>query len=407
MTFGKPMRPIFLAAAAFAAGSLSPADAAESSRGLADALALDAPSWEFDNTTIRLGGLAAGALFSAHQSAGPGSAGGYDNTSASSLVQANIQAQRIFDNGMVLGARSDFLLHHDAQSGDNYDSDTVEKIYVFVQTGFGRVEIGQQDGAAYTLGLVGPITNEQVTLENRNISLFRDPATGGDFGKLFQSITNVQSTSNFAKINYVSPRLLGIQIGASFTPKPVRTPLPFTGNLPNDPNQQQNIWEVAASYTGYFSNLAVGLSAGFAQGSVRNRNAAGDDLSDWALGAQLAYPVGTVKLSVGGAYRDSNAYLLGLDQVLAHAGTHASHLSATAEWGSWIAGGEYSFANAKGPVDYDITGYQLSAGYKINDNLQLTGGWQWYDYSRSTGVFYNGLPTLRMNAGFLLLSYEL
>ena len=322
-------------------------------------------------------------------------------------MQTNVQAQHIFDNGMVVGARSDFLLFHDAQSGDNYDSDTVEKIYLFAQTGFGRVEIGQQDGAAYTLGLVGPTTNEEVTLENRNISLFRDPATGGDFGKLFQSITNVQSTSNFAKINYVSPRLLGLQIGASFTPKPVRTPLPFTGNLPGDPNQQQNIWEIAAGYTGYFSNLAVGLSAGFAQGSARNRNPIGDGLHDWALGAQLAYPLGAVKLSLGGAYRDSNAYLLGLDQVLAHGGTHASHLSATAEWGSWIAGGEYSFAQAKGPVDYDITGYQLSAGYKINDNLQLTGGWQWYDYSRNTGAFTNGLPVIRMNAGFLLLSYEL
>ena len=407
MTCGKTMRASLLVTTAFAAISPFSAGAAEDSRGLAEALAVEPPSWEFDNTTIRLGGVAAGALFSAHQSAAPGSTSGYDNIGASSLVQANIQAQRIFDNGMVVGARSDFLLYHDAQSRDNYDSDTVEKIYVFAQTGFGRVEIGQQDGAAYTLGLVGPITNEQVTLENRHISLFRDPVTGGDFGKLFQSITNVQSTSNFAKMNYVSPRLLGIQIGASFTPKPVRTPLPFTGNLPNDPNRQQNIWEVAASYTGYFSNLAVGLSAGVAQGSVRNRNASGDDLSDWALGAQLAYPVGTVKLSLGGAYRDSNAYLLDLDRVLAHARTHASHLSATAEWGSWIAGGEYSFANAKGPVDYDITGYQLSAGYKINANLQFTGGWQWYAYSRNAGVFYNGSPTLRMNAGFLLLSYEL
>ena len=81
----------------------------------------------------------------------------------------------------------------------------------------------------------------------------------------------------------------------------MRTPLPFSGNLANDANRQQNIWEVAASYTGYFSNLAVGLSAGLAQGSVRNRNAAGDDLSDWALGAQLAYPIGAVKLSLGGA----------------------------------------------------------------------------------------------------------
>ena len=395
------MRAPFIATAAFAAMSAVPADAAEGCRDLADALALEPPSWEFDNTTIRLGGLVAGALFTAHQSSG------FDHTSATSEAQANIRVQRIFDNGMVLGARSDFLLFRDTQSGDNYDNDTVEKIYVFAQTGFGRVEIGQQDGAAYTLGLVGPITNGLVTLENRNMSLFRDPATGGDFGAFFQPITTVQSTSNFAKINYVSPRLLGIQIGASFTPKPVRTPLPFTGNLPNDPNQQQNIWEVAASYTGYFSDLALGLSAGFAQGSVRNRDAAGDSLQDWALGAQLAYPIGAVKLSLGGAYRDSNAYLLDIDQVLAHGGAHALHLSSTAEWGSWIAGGEYSFAKSKGPVDYEVTGYQLSAGYKLNDNLQITGGWQWYDYSRNAGVFYNGLPALRMNAGFLLLSYEL
>jgi hypothetical protein len=39
----------------------------------------------------------------------------------------------------------------------------------------------------YTLGLSGPITNEEVTLENRNISLFRDPTTGEDFGQVFQS----------------------------------------------------------------------------------------------------------------------------------------------------------------------------------------------------------------------------
>ena len=143
MNRGKPMRT-FLVAAAFAAASLFPA-AAEGSRDLANALALDAPSWEFDNTTIRLGGLAAGAFFSTHHSASPGHTSGYDNTSASSEAQANIQAQRVFDNGMVLGARSDFLLYHDAQSGDNYDSDTVERIYLFAQTGFGRVEIGQQE----------------------------------------------------------------------------------------------------------------------------------------------------------------------------------------------------------------------------------------------------------------------
>ena len=28
------------------------------------------------------------------------------------------------------------------------DNDTIEKLYLFAQTGFGRVEIGQQDGAS-------------------------------------------------------------------------------------------------------------------------------------------------------------------------------------------------------------------------------------------------------------------
>src|SRR5258705_7434777 len=192
MTCGKLRCAIFLVTAAFAAASPVSADAAEASRDLADALALEPPSWEFDNTTIRLGGVAAGTLFTAHQSSG------FDHTGATSVAQANIQGQRIFDNGMVLGARSDFLVFRDTQSGDNYNNDTLEKIYVFAQTGFGRVEIGQQDGAAYTLALVGPITNQQITLENRNMSLFRDPSTGGDFGALFQSITAVQSKSNFA-----------------------------------------------------------------------------------------------------------------------------------------------------------------------------------------------------------------
>src|SRR5258706_10915490 len=184
----KPMRAFFLATGALSAAYVLPGHAAEASRDLADALALEPPSWEFDNTTIRLGGVAAGALFTAHQSSG------FDHTGATSVAQANIQGQRIFDNGMVLGARSDFLVFRDTQSGDNYNNDTVEKIYVFAQTGFGRVEIGQQDGAAYTLSLFDPITNQQDTLVNFNISLFLDPPTADEFRPLFQSITQALNT---------------------------------------------------------------------------------------------------------------------------------------------------------------------------------------------------------------------
>jgi hypothetical protein len=382
------------------------AHAAEESVSLGDRLALEPPEFEIGDISVKLGGFAGGVLFNAHQSAGPAFSG-YDIARTSGEARANIRAQRIFDNGLIVGAGGDFLLYHDSLSGDQYGNDFVEKAFVFVQTGFGRVDVGEQDGAGFTMGLVGPVTNQEVTLENRNISLFHDPIVGENFARFFESVAAVQSTANFAKIDYITPRLFGIQIGASFTPETVRSPLPFTGNPGNGPGAQQNIWEVAASYTGYVSNIALGLSAGFAHGSLRNASPGADGLYDWALGAQAATMMGNLKLSIGGAYRQSNAYLLQVDSALAHGGTHATHLSGTAEWNKWIAGVEYSLAEVTGPVDYDIRGYQVSGGYRVNDNLQITAGWQWYDYRRNLGTFYNGLGTIDMNAGFLALSYEL
>jgi hypothetical protein len=394
------------AAMSLAASAVAPARGAEASSNLADALALDPPQWNIGDISLKLGAHAAGTLFDSHQSGGPAYPD-YNHQDGSADARANVRAQRIFDTGLILGAGADFLLYRDKYSGDQYNNDTVEKIFLFVQTGFGRVEAGEQDGAGYTLSLTGPTTNEEVTLENRDISLFRDPTTGIVFGRFFQSVTTVQSTSNFAKIVYTSPRLFGLQVGASFTPQMVRSPLPFTGNPTRDPNQQQDIWEVAANYTTYLSDVAVGVSAALAHGSLKNRTLLTDDLYDWALGTQFAYTISDVKLSLGGAYRESNAYAFQATVALRHGGTHSTHVSTTAEWGAWIAGLEYSWSEVTGAPDLDLAGFQVSGGYKVNDNLQVTAGWQWYDYRRNLGTFYNGAPKIDLNAAFLVLTYEL
>jgi hypothetical protein len=374
---------------------------------LADFLALEPPQWEIEQYEFRLGGSAAGALFTSSQAEGPLRPQGYDNTGASGFVRANARVQRILDNGMILGLRSDFLVYRDALSHDDYGNDTVERLYGFVQTGFGRVDIGEADGAAYTLGLSGPIVDDNVSLDQRHISLFRDPVTGGDFSRFYRQVTEVQASSNFAKINYVSPRLFGVQIGAAFTPSTVREPLPYTGNPSNGPDDQHDIFEFAASYSGYFSNLAVGLSAGYAHGSLKNRTPGFSDLDDWALGAQLSYALSDVKLSLGGAYRSTNAYLFDVRQALNHGGTHATHVSATVERGSWLFGGEYSFGDVDGSTNYNIAGYQVSGGYKVNTNMQISAGWQWQNFRRSAGAFYNGARKIEMNGGFLSLGYSL
>ena len=44
--------------------------------------------------------------------------------------------------------------------------------------------------------------------------------------------------------------------------------------------------------------------------------AGADDLYDWALGAQMAYTLSDVKLSLGAGYRESNAYAFDPAQAL-------------------------------------------------------------------------------------------
>lgn len=380
---------------------------AQESRSFADRLALEPIQWEFDNTEVRIGGNVGGALYTASQEGGPGFPDGYENSGASALVEGNLRIQRTFDTGLVLGARSDVLIYRDRLSNDNYDNDTVQRLYVFLQTGFGRVEVGQADGAAHTLGLTGPIVDERVSLENRNVSLFRDPTTGDNFAEFFEQITTVQSSSNYAKISYTTPRLFGIQLGAAFTPQAVRTPLPFTGNPSDAPNQQRAIWEIAASYTGYFSGWAVGVTGGFAHGRLMNRTPGHDNLVDWAIGTQLAYTVDDAKISFGGAYRGTNAHLLNIEEVRDDSRSRMVQLSTTFDKPTWLAGVEFSHADIDGLDAYTINGFQVAAGYKVNANMQLSIGWQYQDYSRSGGLFYNGRSSINMNAAFLSLGYAL
>ncbi len=185
------------------------ARAAESESAI-NLLPSEPPTWNFGNLDLTVGGLAGGALSYASQQGGPADPGGDDRTNAGGELRSWLRVQRTFDNGMILGARTDLLLLHDRLSGDIYDSDTVERLYAYWQMGFGRLEIGEQDGAAYTLALTGPEIDPMVSLEGRRISLFRDPVTDRDFGRFFKQVTAVQSTSNYAKLNYISPRLFGI-----------------------------------------------------------------------------------------------------------------------------------------------------------------------------------------------------
>ncbi len=401
----------FLRVAFIASLVLIGASTPSQAQGLEDALTFDAPVWYFGNYDLRLEGFATGTVFSASHDAGPLSAEGISETRATGLAVGSIRLQRLYDSGLITGMRVNLLLGRDELSGDNYGSDFLQKMYFYVQTGLGTLEVGQQDGAAYTIGFSGPQVDRHISLENPDSSLFRNPTTGKAFNGFTSEITSVQISSNASKISYVSPRLFGIQIGASYTPNLVKGAVPyFFSNPSNAPNTQASIWEIAGSYTRRMGEITMGVSGAFARGALRNPTFASGDIYDFALGVQFQTDIEDIELSWGGGFRSSSGYGFSTDTVFHSADTERVFLSALAVLDSWRFGVEYSntFVDAASGVPrFLVTAYQTALGYELSRNVQISAGWQFYNYERNIGAFYNGNDRINMDAGFITLGVSL
>jgi hypothetical protein len=353
--------------------------------------------------TATLGGSVSSTGYWAEQDALSDRAG----LTASALL--NAQISRTFDNGWELGIHAIFLPYHDQLSGDNYGNRFFEKDYITLQLPYGRFEIGQQDGAAYTMSITGPSVDGPITIDDANVGYFRDPTTGTAFTNIFQERTGVFASANDGKLSYYTPRLYGIQLGGSYTPSETRHGLPFLGSAPQVPDRETNILEAAANYNGDIGPASLQFYSGVAIGHDDARTADHNDLLDWGTGGEIDTNAGDVKLSFGAGYRQSNAYTYDIDEAFRSGNTHSIRFSTTATKGPWIAGFEYSIARAgdePGLPGLHETGWQPALGYVINSNLQATLGWQHLRFTRDTGVFYNGKPDVSLQAAFLHLQFH-
>lgn len=318
--------------------------------------------------------------------------------------------ERDYDSGLQISLNSVFEVYRDRLSVDNYGGDFVQKVFARVQTGLGRVEIGNEDGAAYALAATGPVVEGFSSIDNPNATYFRDPATGRAFADIFALNSAVESSLNYAKISYYTPRLFGIELAASYTPSEGKDVVPFANNGPQVANRQKSLWELAASYTGNYGALSYGLSAGWSVGHDDNKTPGHAGLTDYAFGASADYALNDEwKVSFGGAWRHANAYRFDIDDVSDSGATTSAHLSAAITHDSWILGGELGQGTAEGSPGeptYGLHAASATLGYVVNTNLQVNLGWEQFLYRRDSGVFYDGAPRIKMNAGFLNFEFK-
>lgn len=359
--------------------------------------------WSFPvgSAELRLNGEASGALFAPHQ---PGRRG----VQASGALLLMPQLRRDYDSGLSLALNGTFAAA-DTLSRGRYDGDVIERLSASARTGLGTLEIGVTDGAGDALAVSGPKVDPKVSLDDPRTSFYRDPVAGRAVTNLFPLRTQVSASSNYAKFVYTSPSLFGAQLALSFTPGEGKQ-LPFLDAGPDVPGRQAAFWEAALHYETEVENATITAHAALSESRGERKLPGQQGTSDLGVGARIDYPLNEdLRISLGGSWRQSNAYAFNVNQTWQPSVTRAQHVSAAITDGLWIAGVEYGNGVAKevgiaGLPRLGLNGAQASVGYRLSPSLNVSTGWQRLGYGRSSGSFFHGARQVKMDAVFLNLS---
>lgn len=315
--------------------------------------------------------------------------------------------------------------------------DFVDEVWAYVQTAFGRVTVGLEDGAGDSAGIFSPTVSEINRIDDPRAYPLQDPRLDS-FNAFMPNgahmRTDLNGSGDAFKVIYYSPRLIGVQITGSYTPELSRG-LNDLFDSDDQFNEQRNIWEVGLNYQGSLSSFDVGLYAAYVRGYSDNEtdgklgvvarplaggapavfvtgNIMPDDLEEWGAGGQVAYE----GFKFGGSYRVTNiAGGGGVNEatqdfsagcrdiggcILPDVQTTVWGAGVTYETGPWRFGVDYvnleeelpAFTDSStGPairreLTQDAQGWTGAVGYEFDENLQIVGGYQHYDFDGPAGV---------------------
>jgi hypothetical protein len=358
-------------------------------------------SWPIGSAELRLAGEASGALFGPRQP-------GWNGAQASGVFLFMPQLRRDYDSGLSLSLNGTFAAA-DPLSRGGYDGDVIEHLTAAARTGLGTLEIGLTDGAGDALDVGGPKVDPDVSLDDPRTSFYRDPFTGRAVINMFALRTQAGASSNYAKFVYTSPNLFGAQLALSFAPSEGKQ-LPFMAAGPHLPGRQADFWEAALRVEQEVGPVSLTAYGAVVESRGEHKLPGQEGTSDLSFGIRGDYPLTEeIALSLGGSWRQSNAYGFDINRTWRPSTTRGQHVSAAITWDKWMAGLEYGNGVARevaiaGLPRMGLNGTQASIGYTLSDSVRASAGWQRLSYGRSSGAFFNGAPQLKMNAVFLHLN---
>lgn len=235
---------------------------------------------------------------------------GLDNRDLDILRKTEIHfsGETTLDNGLTVGA------HFEADADGN-DSFNMDESYVYFSGSWGRVNFGEEDGAAYLLQVAAPSADSNVDGIRQYVNAVNYNLTALNGTNLETRIQgdgldyDNRGTDDAEKITYLTPVMSGFQGGISYTPDvnvgsvTAQTLGGTTTNQLNGVSQDDvagqygDAVELAVRYEGQMDELGVTLGAGYTKIDQEADAGTEDEFNEFNVGADFdwgAFGLGVV-----------------------------------------------------------------------------------------------------------------
>lgn len=301
--------------------------------------------------------------------------------------EIHFRAKNVADNGLSYGAYIEFQ----ASTSDTVNSDEAN---LWLETGWGRIELGDQDGAGSELAVAAPYVGigqvrgsyvDYVPAADRGYRASEGP---GD--PFLKGIDTLDAT----KVTYYTPVMAGFQLGASFAPERDSAEDGEDVQFSDAVGNHDNAFEVGAAYTTEVSGVSVKIGGQYDAAGAKDGSGL-EDISAWSLGGQLGYQ----GFSFGGNYfRDGDS---GQTAGTADDSVSGFTLGLAYNATSWGVAANYAnldFDDAAVPFEVagatgsggDYTAYGVGGVYKLAPGLTAGADLVFFDRDRVTGADTDG-----------------
>jgi len=280
------------------------------------------------------------------------------------------------DNGLAVGIKTEL----EAGGDVSQSTDPVDKAFVWIEGGFGKVELGTDYNAASLLHVAAPEAaglwnGPPVGLMANNV-VVRPSAVGTMYSG---NQTELDHDDNAEKILYFTPLVRGIAVALSYTPSAL-------SEDERRPSRASEIMAAGVSYNGTAGPVDIRLSAGHLAGSLASASGAAT-VRAVSFGAQFTYAGITVGGSMGDDRHDYGNAARAADAT--DDTGHSWDVGVMVEHGPTSISLDHYRSAVRGlastPGDDRIGVWQLSGRYSLAPGVAMMGALGHIDYDDESG----------------------